>query len=402
MQSVIVETKRLLLREMNLSDMEALSSILQDENVMYAYNGAFGDEETLAWMQKQLQRYREHGFGLWGIFLKSTGEMIGQCGITMQEYKGGQVPEIGYLLAHKYWHKGYATEAAAACREYGFNVLCFDALYSIIRDANIASQNVALRNGMTLTDTIVKHYRGVDMPHVVFCVKKDDAKSNNMETNKNTREAEIQPNPDTIFPVRDCNTVIYVKPTVKNPNIIVGEFTYFSDTDFERHVLHHYDFNGDRLIIGKFCQIASGVTFIMNGANHQMNAASTYPFYIMEGWTKTPPAAEDLPLKGDTVVGNDVWIGQNATIMPGVHIGDGAIIGLGSIVGHDVEPYTIVAGNPARVIRKRFDDELIGLLQRLQWWNKSISEIQQLIPLLTDGDLMRVKNSLINILEQNG
>lgn len=102
MQSVIVETKRLLLREMNLSDMEPLSSILQDENVMYAYNGAFSDEETLAWMQKQLQRYREHGFGLWGIFLKSTGEMIGQCGITMQEYKGGQVPEIGYLLAHKY------------------------------------------------------------------------------------------------------------------------------------------------------------------------------------------------------------------------------------------------------------------------------------------------------------
>lgn len=402
MQSVIIETDRLQMREMSLSDMEALSLILQDENVMYAYNGAFSDEETLAWMQKQLQRYREHGFGLWGMFLKSTGEMIGQCGITMQEYKGGQVPEIGYLLARKYWHRGYATEAAVACREYGFNVLCFDALYSIIRDANIASQNVALRNGMTFTDTIVRHYRGVNMPHAVFCVRKDDVKPNNMGTDKNTREAEIQPNPDTIFPVRGCETVIYVKPTVKNPNIIVGDFTYFSDADFEKHVLHHYDFNGDRLIIGKFCQIASGVTFIMNGANHQMNAVSTYPFYIMEGWAETPPAAEDLPLRGDTIVGNDVWIGQNATIMPGVHIGDGAIIGLGSIVGHDVEPYTIVAGNPARVIRKRFDDELIGLLQRLQWWNKSISEIQQLIPLLTDGDLMRVKNSLINILEQNG
>lgn len=219
---------------------------------------------------------------------------------------------------------------------------------------------------------------------------------------ENTKETEVQPNPDTVFPVRDCETVTYVKPTVKNPNIIVGEFTYFSDTDFERHVLHHYDFNGDRLIIGKFCQIASGVTFIMNGANHQMNAASTYPFYIMEGWTKMPPTAEDLPLKGDIVVGNDVWIGQNATILPGVHIGDGAIIGLGSIVGHDVEPYTIVAGNPARVIRKRFDDELIGLLQRLQWWNKSISEIQQLIPLLTDGDLIQVKKGIIKILEQNG
>lgn len=402
MQSVIVETKRLLLREMSLSDMEALSLILQDENVMYAYNGAFSDEETLVWMQKQLQRYREHGFGLWGVFLKDTGEMIGQCGITMQEYNGRQVPEIGYLLAHKYWHRGYATESAAACREYGFDVLHFDALYSIIRDTNTASQNVALRNGMTLTDTIVKHYRGVDMPHVVFCVKKDDAKSNNMETNKNTREAEMQPNPDIIFPVRGCETVTYVKPTVKNPNIIVGDFTYFSDTDFEKHVLHHYDFNGDRLIIGKFCQIASGVTFIMNGANHQMNAVSTYPFYIMEGWAETPPAAEDLPLRGDTIVGNDVWIGQDATILPGVCIGDGAIIGLGSIVGHDVEPYTIVAGNPARVIRKRFDDELIGLLQKLRWWDRSIGEIQRLIPLLTDSDLTRVKKSLIRILEQNG
>lgn len=212
----------------------------------------------------------------------------------------------------------------------------------------------------------------------------------------------MQPDPDTIFPVRGCDTVTYVKPTVKNPNIIVGDFTYFSDTDFERHVLHHYDFNGDRLVIGKFCQIASGVTFIMNGANHQMNAASTYPFYIMEGWTVTPPAAEDLPLRGDTIVGNDVWIGQDATILPGVHIGNGAIIGLGSIVGHDVEPYTIVAGNPARVIRKRFDDELIGLLQKLRWWDRSIGEIQRLIPLLTDSDLTRVKKDIIGILGQNG
>ena len=167
-------------------------------------------------------------------------------------------------------------------------------------------------------------------------------------------------------------------------------------------MLHHYEFNGDRLVIGKFCQIASGVTFIMNGANHQMNTASTYPFYIMEGWTGTTPATDDLPLRGDTIVGNDVWIGQDATILPGVHIGDGAIIGLGSIVGHDVEPYTIVAGNPAKVIRKRFDDELIGLLQKLRWWDRSIGEIQRLIPLLTDSDLTRVKKSIIGILEQNG
>ena len=208
----------------------------------------------------------------------------------------------------------------------------------------------------------------------------------------------MTPSPDTIFPIKNCSTLVLVKPTITNPNIIVGDFTYFSDVDFEKHVLHHYDFIGDKLIIGKFCQIASGVNFIMNGANHQMNAASTYPFYIM-GWEQGTPSHEDLPLKGDTVIGNDVWIGQNATILPGVHIGDGAIIGLNSVVSKDVEPYTVVAGNPARFIRKRFDDELIGLLQRLEWWDKSVEEIQSLIPLLTDSNLPRVKESIRIILE---
>lgn len=169
---MILETARLQLQEMKISDINSLSSILQDENVMYAYNGAFNEEETMAWMQKQLQRYKDFGFGLWGVFLKGTNEMIGQCGITMQEYKTEQVPEIGYLLAHKYWHKGYATEAAIACREYGFNTLNFKELYSIIRDTNIASQKVALRNGMSQIDSVVKHYRGVEMPHIVFCTKK--------------------------------------------------------------------------------------------------------------------------------------------------------------------------------------------------------------------------------------
>lgn len=204
----------------------------------------------------------------------------------------------------------------------------------------------------------------------------------------------MKPNPNDIFPVANCKSVTYIKPTITNPNIIVGDFTYFSDVDFEKHVLHHYDFNGDKLIIGKFCQIASGVTFVMNGANHQMNAASTYPFYIMNGWEQELPTIADLPIKGDTVVGNDVWIGQNATILPGVHIGDGAIIGLGSVVGSDVEPYTVVAGNPARTIRKRFDDELTALLLKLEWWNKEVDEIQRLIPLLTDSNLQNVKENL--------
>lgn len=169
MKRPILETERLQLREMERSDMKDLSKILQDEEVMYAYEGAFDDEEVEAWMTRQLRRYEEFGFGLWGLFLKESGEMIGQCGITMQEYGTMQVPEIGYLLARAYWHRGYATEAAAACREYGFGVLHFDRLYSIIRDTNTASQRVALRNGMHPIDTIVKHFRGVEMPHIVFC-----------------------------------------------------------------------------------------------------------------------------------------------------------------------------------------------------------------------------------------
>ena len=210
----------------------------------------------------------------------------------------------------------------------------------------------------------------------------------------------IIPNPDKIFPVQNCDTVTYVKPTIKNPDIIVGDFTYFSDVDFESHVTHHYGFYGDKLIIGKFCQIASGVEFVMNGANHQMNAVSTYPFYIMKGWKQDVPPLSELPMKGDTVIGNDVWIGQNATILAGVHIGDGAIIGLNSVVGSDVPPYTIVAGNPAREIRKRFGDELINLMLEFRWWDRSIEEINNLIPLLSCSDLEKVKSEIKSRLKE--
>lgn len=203
-----------------------------------------------------------------------------------------------------------------------------------------------------------------------------------------------KPNPNTIFPLPNINTLTFVKPTIKNPNIVVGDFTYFADTDFEKHVTHHYDFIGDKLIIGKFCQIGAGVEFVMNGANHQMNAVSTYPFYIFGSWDQSAPSKEDLPFKGDTVVGNDVWIGQNSTILPGVHIGDGAIIGLNSVVTRDVPPYTIVAGNPAKAVRKRFDDELIDLLLKLKWWDKSVEGINALIPLLSCSDLAKVKQEI--------
>ena len=154
------------------------------------------------------------------------------------------------------------------------------------------------------------------------------------------------------------------------------------------------------MIIGKFCQIGAGVEFIMNGANHQMNAVSTFPFYIMEGFRQDVPAQKDMPLKGDTIVGNDVWIGQNVTILPGVHIGDGAIIGANSVVGSNVEPYTIVVGNPAKPIRRRFDEKLIALLLKFKWWDKTTNEINNLIPILTSSNLKMVEKEIKKQLER--
>lgn len=206
------------------------------------------------------------------------------------------------------------------------------------------------------------------------------------------------PNPNTINPIAGYDKEIYIKPTIKNKNIIVGDFSYIADSDFESHVTHHYEWNNDKLIIGKFCQIASGVEFVMNGANHQMNAVSTFPFYTLEGWKQTPPTQNDLPIKGDTIIGNDVWIGQNATILPGVHIGDGAIIGANSVVGSDVQAYTVVVGNPAKALRKRFNEELIDIMEKLKWWDKSIEEINNLIPLLTNSNLEYVKEELKKLL----
>jgi virginiamycin A acetyltransferase len=208
------------------------------------------------------------------------------------------------------------------------------------------------------------------------------------------------PNPNTMHPIAGYDKEIYVKPTIKNPNIIVGDFTYIADSEFESHVTHHYDFIGDKLIIGKFCQIAAGVEFVMNGANHQMNAISTFPFYTLEGWKMNPPAASDMPFKGDTVIGNDVWIGQNATILPGVHIGDGAIIGANSVVGSNVEPYSIVVGNPAEVTRYRFDKDLTELLLKFKWWDKPVEEINELIPILTSSDLDKVKAEIHRLMKE--
>lgn len=168
MTKAIIETPRLQLREMVWDDKESIAAILQDERVMYAYNGAFSEEETDAWIERQRQRYKEYGFGLWAVLQKESSQVIGQCGITMQEYKGRLVPEIGYLFACKHWHKGYATEAATACKKYASDVLKVKEVCSIIRDTNIASQKVALRLGMKKTDVGIKHYKGIDMPHYLY------------------------------------------------------------------------------------------------------------------------------------------------------------------------------------------------------------------------------------------
>jgi RimJ/RimL family protein N-acetyltransferase len=168
---MILETERLYLREMNQEDFSSLCKILQDKDVMYAYEHAFDDDEAQGWLDKQIMRYNQYGFGLWAVILKEDGEMIGQCGLTMQDCNSRQVLEVGYLFQKAFWHKGYASEAAIACKKYAFEIFNADEVFSIIRDTNTASQNVAKRNGMTVTDRFIKHYYGVDMPHLVFSVK---------------------------------------------------------------------------------------------------------------------------------------------------------------------------------------------------------------------------------------
>lgn len=165
-------TERLILRNMTQGDYGDLCAILQDEQVMYAYEGAFSDEEVQSWLDKQLTRYQKEGVGLYAVLLKGGGSMIGQCGLTFQDTPGGKALEVGYLFQRAYWHHGYATEAARACMEYAFRTLGAEEVCSIIRDSNIPSQNVARRNGMTVTGSFVKHYRGVDMPHYIFSARR--------------------------------------------------------------------------------------------------------------------------------------------------------------------------------------------------------------------------------------
>lgn len=199
------------------------------------------------------------------------------------------------------------------------------------------------------------------------------------------------PNKDIKFPLSNYDRLCFLKNIIKNPNIIVGDYTYYDDFDnvenFEKNVKYLFDFVGDKLIIGKFCMIASDVKFIMNGANHLTNAISSYPFAIFGNDWENAMENKSYPHKGDIIIGNDVWIGYNSTIMAGVTIGDGAIIATNSTIIKDVAPYSIVGGNPASEIKKRFSEESISKLLELKWWDWDIERITENIQHLTDNNI---------------
>ncbi len=169
----ILETERTYLRELTLDDYDDLCEILQDKEIMYAYEHAFSDAEVQGWLDKQRERYKRDGFGLWAVIDKETERFIGQVGLTLQLVEGQEELEIGYLIKRKYWHRGFATEAAVACREYAFNLLKRDRVVSIIRDNNYASQRVAIRVGMKIEKMFVKRYYNMDMPHYVYAINKN-------------------------------------------------------------------------------------------------------------------------------------------------------------------------------------------------------------------------------------
>ncbi len=199
------------------------------------------------------------------------------------------------------------------------------------------------------------------------------------------------PDKHTVFPLANYDRLCFLKNIIKSPNIIVGDYTYYDDfediNNFEKNVRYHFDFIGDQLIIGKFCMIASGVTFIMNGANHLTDAISTFPFAIFGNGWEDAMKGKNYPSKGDTIIGNDVWIGYNVTIMAGVNIGDGAIIASNATVTKNVAPYSIVGGNPAKEIKKRFSQEKIEKLLQLKWWDWPIEKITKNVELLTGNTL---------------
>jgi len=217
----------------------------------------------------------------------------------------------------------------------------------------------------------------------------------------NEKNQKTGPDPHLLYPMESYKRLCFLKNLVKNPRIIVGDYSYYDDLEnpenFEKNVLYHYDFNDDKLIIGKFCSIASGVRFIMNGGNHETKPFSTYPFSIFRnGWEKILEGVTDFkekfPHKGDTVIENDVWIGYHAVIMPGVKIGNGAVVGSCSVVTKDVPDYAVVGGNPARIIKMRFDQETIQKLLKTAWWDWDIKKITRNLEWINGNNIEKLIN----------
>lgn len=205
------------------------------------------------------------------------------------------------------------------------------------------------------------------------------------------------PDKDKTFPIENYERLCYLKNIIKNPNIIVGDYTYYDDFEnvknFEKNVKYHFEFVGDKLIIGKFCMIASDVTFIMNGPNHLSDSITSYPFAVFGNDWINAMDGKSYPSKGDTIVGNDVWIGYRATIMPGVKVGDGSIIAASSTVTKNVEPYTIVGGNPATAIKKRFSPDIVEQLLRIKWWDWDVEKITRNVQHLTGKNVENVNSA---------
>ena len=208
------------------------------------------------------------------------------------------------------------------------------------------------------------------------------------------------PNPNIIHPVKNRYDVIYPKNVNSNKRINIGDFTYISESSFKNSVIGNYSFSKDKLIIGRLCQIGKNVKFLLNDVNHEMNCISTFPFYIFDDWNEQKPNIKTFNLKGNIVIGNDVWIGQNVTILPGVKIGNGVIIGANSTVGSNIPDYAISVGNPCRVVKYRFNKQIIKELNKIKWWDLPLKTIKKIAPLLKSNNISnaisKIKKEILN------
>ena len=207
----------------------------------------------------------------------------------------------------------------------------------------------------------------------------------------------MHPDPSTLYPIAGTENTVFLKPLLEIrqvENVSVGDYTYYSDFNdaaafFENNVRYNFGMTGATLRIGKFCALAHGATFVMADANHATVGPSTYPFPVFGGsWQEALPV-EEVPFlnKGGIEVGHDVWIGMDATIMAGVTIGNGAVIGAKSVVTRDVPDYCIAAGNPATIVKRRYDAEDVERLNRLAWWNWTADVLAEAVPIIVARDV---------------